>query len=163
MQRLFRVIVVHEGLLNLEVWRQLVLMELHVRGHQLHGGEEKVAHGAAVHEGAGVRLQVADHSGAASEEAQTHLALVGFLSGVDSEVVGELPRVGEPFAAEAAPVPLPTRPTAFLPGVPIGENPRGTLKELLGELFRHVKAHSCTQTQADSFTETPHVLCGGAG
>lgn len=107
-QRFFRVIIVHEGLLDVEVRRQMVFVELHVRRHQLQCGEVKAADGAAVHEGAGVRLQVADHGGAASEEAQTDFALVGFLSGVDAEVIGELPRVGETFTAVATPVPFPT-------------------------------------------------------
>lgn len=55
-----------------------------------------------------MRLQVADHGGAASEEAQTHLALVGFLPSVDAKVVGELPRVGEALPTVAAAVPFPT-------------------------------------------------------
>lgn len=90
-QRLLGVIVVHEGLLNVKVWGQQVLVELHVGGDQFEGGEEESADGAAVHEGAGVRLQVANHGGAPSEEAQAHFALVWLLPSVDAQVVGELP------------------------------------------------------------------------
>ena len=54
-----------------------------------------------------MRLQVADHGGTASEEAQAHLALVGFLPGMDAQVVGELPRVGEAFPTVATAVPFP--------------------------------------------------------
>lgn len=90
MQRLFRVIVVHEGLLDVEVRGQVVFVQLHVRRHQLQRGEEEATDGAAVHESAGVRLQVADHGGTASEEAQTHFALIRFLPRVDADVVGEL-------------------------------------------------------------------------
>lgn len=83
-------------------------MELHVGRYQLESGEVEAADGAAVHEGAGVRLQVADHGGASSEEAQTHLALVGLLPRVDPEVVRELPGVSEALTAVATPVPLPS-------------------------------------------------------
>lgn len=83
-------VIVHKGLLNVEVWRQVVLVELHMRRHHLQCGEVEAADGAAVHESTGVRLKMADHSGAAAEEAQTHLALVRFLSSVDAEVIGEL-------------------------------------------------------------------------
>lgn len=102
----FRVVIVHEGLLNVEVRGQAVLVQLHVRGDQLEGGEVEAADGAAVHEGAGVRLQVADHGGATAEEAQAHLALVGLLARVDPQVVGELARVGERFPTVPAPVPF---------------------------------------------------------
>lgn len=90
-QWFFGVIIVHKCLLNGEVRWQLVLVQLHVCGHQLEGGEVKATDGAVVHQGPGVCLQMADHGGAASEEAMTHFALVGFLPGVDAEVVSELP------------------------------------------------------------------------
>lgn len=154
-QRLFGVVVVHEGLLDVEVWRQVFLMELHVRRHQLEGGEVEAAHGAAVHEGAGVRLQVADHGGAAPEEAQTHLALVGFLPGVDAEVVGELPRVGEAFPAVATAVPLPAdarcrhRSGAALLAA-VGKRPGWEARRRpLKDLLRQAEADPQTQTQVD--------------
>jgi len=128
-QRLLRVIIVHEGLLDVEVRGQVVRVELHVRRHHFQRGEEKAADRAAVHERSGVRLQVADHGGAPSEEALADFALVGFLPGVDAEVVGELPRVGEAFTAVATPVPLPTDAccpdSPILPRVPVGQDPSG--------------------------------------
>lgn len=102
-------------------------MQLHVRGHELQCREVKAADGTAVHECAGVRLQVADHCGAASKETQTHFALVGFLSSVDAQVVGELPRVGEAFTAEATAVPFPTNPysprSPILSSTAVGQDP----------------------------------------
>lgn len=48
---LFRVVVIHEGLLDVEIGRQLVFVELHVRGNHFKCGEKQSADGAAVHEG----------------------------------------------------------------------------------------------------------------
>lgn len=128
-QRFFRVIIVHEGLLDVEVRRQVVLVELHMRRHQLQRGEVKAADSAAVHQSAGVRLQVADHGGAASEEAQADFALVGFLPGVDAEVIGELPRVGKTLPAVATSVPFPSNARSsdspVLPRAPVGQDPGG--------------------------------------
>ena len=61
-------IIVHERLLYVEVRRQVVFVELHMRGDHLECGEVEAADGAAVHEGAGMRLQVADHGGTTAEE-----------------------------------------------------------------------------------------------
>lgn len=49
-------VIIHKGLLDVEIGRQLVFMELHVRGNHLERGEKQAADGAAVHEGARVRL-----------------------------------------------------------------------------------------------------------
>lgn len=87
-----------------------------------------------------MRLQVADHGGAASEEAQTHLALVGFLPSMDSQVVGELPRVGEALTTVATAVPFPTdgrdSGSPILSWAAVGHDTRGqtlhrTRKQLL--------------------------------
>lgn len=109
-----------------------------------------------------MRLQVADHGGAPPEEAQTHFTLVGFLPGVDTEVVGELPRVSETFPAVATPVPLPTHPcrsdTAVLTGASVRQDSRGyAVHRPLKKLVRHADAHSQTQTEVAHFNEPADV------
>lgn len=99
-------VVVHERLLQVEVWRQVVLVKLHVRRDHLERGKVEAADSAAVHEGTSVCLQVADHGGTPAEEAQAHLTLVGLLSSVNAQVVGELAGVCKALATVPAAVPL---------------------------------------------------------
>lgn len=169
-QWLLGVVIVHERLLDVEVRRKLALVRLHVRRHQLQGGEVEAAHGAAVHQRACVCLQVADHGGAAAEEAQAHLALVRLLPCVDAQVIRELTRVGEALPAETAAVPLPPggRPpasTVVHPCSAIGHEPRGKvgrrpgLKQLVGK----AEAHSKTKAQATELPQAARVQGGRGG